>query len=190
MAWICFIATALPTCREPTTHWNKPWAVCGTTNGVPQARKVASPSLALNGCIRMASDIFTRARTVTKDMLAAVPHAHWRDARTQLERRRRARCLRYRFRKNPAAYLAGLETAEDKLNVPSQKKNLRRFPGGGSNTLRRQQLRICSSCPRSRYGRTSHIPTAGRGRRYRFRRRRCAGCSLAVPAPHPSSHRY
>ena len=82
-------------------------------------RKVASPSLVLNGCIRMASAIFTRTRTVTKDMLAAVPHAQWRDARAQLERRRRARCLRYRFRKNPAAYLAGLEMAGDKLNVPS-----------------------------------------------------------------------
>lgn len=73
--------------------------------------------------------------------------------------------------------------------APSQ-KNLRRFPGRGSNTLRRQQLRTCSSCPRLRYDHTSHIPTAGHGRHYRFRRRHCAGCSLAAPGPHPSSHRY
>lgn len=82
-------------------------------------RKVASPSLVLNGCIRMTSAIFTRARTVTTEMLAAVPHARWRNARAQLERRRRSRCLRYRFRKNPGAYLAGLEAAADKLNLPS-----------------------------------------------------------------------
>lgn len=83
------------------------------------SRKVASPSLVLSGCIRMASAIFTRTRTVTKEMLAAVPHAQWRDARAQLERRRQSRCLRYRFRKNPGAYLAALEAAGDKLNVPS-----------------------------------------------------------------------
>lgn len=82
-------------------------------------RKVASPSLVLNGCVRMATAVFTRTRTVTQDMLAAVPHASWYSERAALEQRRQSRCLRFRFRKNPTAYLAKLESACDKLNVPS-----------------------------------------------------------------------
>lgn len=82
-------------------------------------RKVASPSLVLSGCVRMAAAVFTRTRTVTKDMLAAVPHTNWRTTRAGLEQRRQSRCLRFRFRKNPTAYLAGLEEACDKLNLPS-----------------------------------------------------------------------
>lgn len=82
-------------------------------------RKVASPSLVLSGCVRMAAAVFTRTRTVTQEMLATVPHASWRGERAALEQRRQSRCLRFRFRKNPTAFLAELETACDKLNVPS-----------------------------------------------------------------------
>jgi hypothetical protein len=82
-------------------------------------RKVASPSLVLNGCVRMATAAATRTRIVTRDMLASVPPARWRATRADLERRRQARCLRFRFRKNPSKYLAGLEEACGKLIVPS-----------------------------------------------------------------------
>jgi hypothetical protein len=81
-------------------------------------RKVASPSLVLNGCVRMSSALFTRTHPVTLEMLAAVPHDDWRAARAELEQRRHARCLRYRFRKNPAAYLAELEDRAFKLSLP------------------------------------------------------------------------
>jgi hypothetical protein len=82
-------------------------------------RKVASPSLVLSGCVRMAAAVFTRTRTVTQDMLAAVSHASWYRERAALEQRRQSRCLRFRFRKNPTDYLKKLESACDKLNVPS-----------------------------------------------------------------------
>lgn len=81
-------------------------------------RKVASPSLVLNGCVRMSAALFTRTHPVTQDMLAAVPHEAWRAARAELERRRRARCLRYRFRQDPDAYLAELEDRAIKLSLP------------------------------------------------------------------------
>ena len=80
-------------------------------------RKVASPSLVLSGSVRMPAALFTRTGTVTRDMLAAVPQDRWRATRTDLERRRQARCQRHRFRKDPAHYLAGLETLCDELNV-------------------------------------------------------------------------
>lgn len=82
-------------------------------------RKVASPSLVLSGCVRMASAAYTRTHDVTQAMLASVPHDRWCSVRAELEHRRHARCLRYRFRKDPAAYLAELEASCDKLNLPS-----------------------------------------------------------------------
>jgi hypothetical protein len=82
-------------------------------------RKVASPSLVLSGCVRMSAALFTRTHDVTLEMLAAVPHGSWRVTRAELKRRRQARCLRYRFRKNPAGYLAGLEDACGGLSLPS-----------------------------------------------------------------------
>lgn len=72
-------------------------------------RKVASPSLVLGGCVRVAASAFTRKHTVTHKMLADVPHTSRRRERASLERRRQSRCLRFRFRKNPASYLAELE---------------------------------------------------------------------------------
>jgi hypothetical protein len=81
-------------------------------------RKVASPSLVLSGCVRMAASAYTRTHTVTKRMLAEVPHASWRRERALIERRRQSRCLRFRFRKNPKIYLAELEKEAHKLNVP------------------------------------------------------------------------
>lgn len=81
-------------------------------------RKVASPSLVLSGSVRMPAALFTRTCKVTLDMLAAVPHDRWRATRSDLERRRQARCQRHRFRQNPAHYLAGLEKLCDELNMP------------------------------------------------------------------------
>lgn len=82
-------------------------------------RKVASPSLVVDGSVRVPSALYTRSELVTVDMLAAVPHASWRERRADLEKQHHSRRLRYRFRKHPAAYLAELETAADKLTLPS-----------------------------------------------------------------------
>jgi hypothetical protein len=82
-------------------------------------RKVASPSLVQSGCVRMSAALYTRTHVVTLQMLAAVPHGSWSLTRAELEQRRHARCLRYRFRKNPKDYLAGLEEACGELSLPS-----------------------------------------------------------------------
>ena len=82
-------------------------------------RKVAAPSLVLNGSSRLPAAFYTRTHTVTVSMLASVAHEHWRTARAEHERRREARCMRYRFRKNPEGYLSDLEEKCGKLNLPS-----------------------------------------------------------------------
>lgn len=82
-------------------------------------RKVASPALVLTGSVRLPAALFARTRAVTVSMLAEVPHARWRLARAELDKRRHVRCLRYRFRKNPDAYLDNLEEVSEKLFLPS-----------------------------------------------------------------------
>jgi hypothetical protein len=82
-------------------------------------RKVGSAAIVLYGAVRLPAAVFMRTEPVTITMLTAVPHERWRAQRTELERRRQSRCQRYRFRKNPRAYLAHLEEAVCKLTLPS-----------------------------------------------------------------------
>lgn len=82
-------------------------------------RKVASPSLVTDGSVRVPAMLYTRAATVTVQMLASVPHTRWRARRAELERQHEARRMRCRFRKHPEQYLAALEQEVDKLTLLS-----------------------------------------------------------------------
>ena len=79
---------------------------------------VASLSPVLSGCVRMSAAVYSHTQSVTLEMLVSVSHDRRSATRAELERRRQARCLRYRFRKNPKDYLAGLEETCDELNLP------------------------------------------------------------------------
>ena len=72
-------------------------------------RKAASPALVLRGAVRLVADAVTRARPLAARELAAADRERWSARRAGLERRRRARVMRRRFRRDPDAYLARLE---------------------------------------------------------------------------------
>jgi len=81
-------------------------------------RKAASPSLVLRGAVRVVAGLGTRGQCVAaEDLVPAHPQA-WREVRAGLERRRQARVLRCRFRRNPQAYLGQLEAAVLKPALP------------------------------------------------------------------------
>ena len=81
-------------------------------------RKAASPSLVLRGAVRVVAGLGTRGqRVAAEDLVPADPQA-WREVRAGLERRRQARVLRCRFRRNPQAYLGQLEAALLKPALP------------------------------------------------------------------------
>ena len=82
-------------------------------------RKVASPGLVLRGSVRVVAGLGTRGRGFTGEELAPADPRAWRDVRAGLERRRQARVLRCRFRRDPAAYLRQLEEALLKPTLPS-----------------------------------------------------------------------
>ena len=72
-------------------------------------RKGALPGLVVHGAVRVQAALATRIKTFTAHEL--VPHdvQAWRDLRAQISSHQEGRRKQGRFRKNPTAYLAGLE---------------------------------------------------------------------------------
>jgi hypothetical protein len=82
-------------------------------------RKAASPALVLRGAVRLVAGVVARARPVTPRELAAADRQRWMELRAGLERRRRARVMRHRFRQDPDAFLARLEQRLLQPTLPS-----------------------------------------------------------------------
>ena len=74
-------------------------------------RKAASPGTVVRGSVRLVAAAAARARVVGPADLAPADLAAWRALRASLERRRAARTLGRRFRRDPDAYLRSLEDA-------------------------------------------------------------------------------
>jgi hypothetical protein len=72
-------------------------------------RRAASPAAVLRGEVRLIAATATRLRPPTVTDLGRVSRDGWRELRQRLERRRQARTLRTRFRRDSDAYLAALE---------------------------------------------------------------------------------
>jgi hypothetical protein len=81
-------------------------------------RKAASPSLVLRGSVRIVAGRGTRTRRWAGHEWAPINVSTWRTLRAGLEQRRSARSLRYRFRRDPAAYFAQLEALLLKHALP------------------------------------------------------------------------
>lgn len=72
-------------------------------------RKTASPALVVRGSVRVLAATATHLRTFSADDLAAADRQAWQALRKELVKRRYSRVLQRRFRRDPEAYLAGLE---------------------------------------------------------------------------------
>jgi hypothetical protein len=82
-------------------------------------RKAASPALVLRGAVRLVAGVVARAGPVTARELAAADRERWSALRAGLERRRGARVMRRRFRRDPDAFLAQLEQRLLQPTLPS-----------------------------------------------------------------------
>jgi hypothetical protein len=80
-------------------------------------RKAASPATVLRGAVRLLAATATRGRLVTARELAHANRQRWSTLRAQLEKRRRARVQRTRFRRDPKQYLAELEQLACQLTL-------------------------------------------------------------------------
>ena len=72
-------------------------------------RKAASPATVLRGEVRLIAATATRLRPPAVRELGRVSRERWTALRQRLDRRRHARTLRTRFRRDPDAYLTALE---------------------------------------------------------------------------------
>jgi hypothetical protein len=81
-------------------------------------RKVASPSLVLNGPLCVIAAAATRLHTSSAADLAPEHVSAWHALRQTRETRRQQRTLRRRFRRDPVSYLAKLETNLLQLILP------------------------------------------------------------------------
>ena len=74
-------------------------------------RKGASPGLVVRGAVRLVAAVATAAQAFAAPDLQPTDLAAWTTLRAQLARRQEARRAQRRFRRDPDAYLAALETA-------------------------------------------------------------------------------
>lgn len=81
-------------------------------------RKVASPSLVLNGSFCVMAAAATRLHSYAATELAPENIQAWQELRQARETRRQQRILRQRFRRDPASYLAKLEANLLQLILP------------------------------------------------------------------------
>jgi hypothetical protein len=81
-------------------------------------RKGASPALVLRGSVQLIAATATRLRVFAPGALASQEVRAWHALRHDLDIRRHRRTLRRRFRRDPASYLAELETALLQLTLP------------------------------------------------------------------------
>jgi len=81
-------------------------------------RKVASPGLVFSGSVRVVAAAATRLRPFSAEELAPENMSAWQALRQERDTRRQQRTLRRRFRRDPAAYLAKLESDLLQLILP------------------------------------------------------------------------
>jgi hypothetical protein len=82
-------------------------------------RKGASPGLVLRGSVRLVAGLATRQREVGASDLAGAIRFRWQELRQELDQRRHRRVERWRFRRDPEAYLKDLENRLNQSGLPA-----------------------------------------------------------------------
>ena len=72
-------------------------------------RRGAVPGLVVHGAVRVQAALATRVKTFTAQDLVPYDLQAWRAVRAEMSSRQACRCQQFRFRKDPAAYLADVE---------------------------------------------------------------------------------
>jgi hypothetical protein len=73
-------------------------------------RRGAIPGVVVRGSVRVVAAVTSKQRLFSAEELQPQDYLQWRHLRAQLQQREECRKQQFRFRKDPAAYLATLET--------------------------------------------------------------------------------
>jgi len=82
-------------------------------------RKRGSPTTVVRGAVRLVAATATRLRPLGGEGLAPQDIQQWQKQREQLQRRRDARTLQRRFRRDPESYLRELESQFNQSRLPA-----------------------------------------------------------------------
>jgi hypothetical protein len=102
----CYSLAGLPRTNNDLEHC---FGVARVHERRATGRRGAIPGVVVRGSVRVMTAVVTPAHLFSAEDLRPKDYQRWRNLRRQLQQREQARRQQWRFRKNPAAYLAEIE---------------------------------------------------------------------------------
>jgi hypothetical protein len=111
----CYDVADLPRTNNALEQW---FGSCRSHERRTTGRKTAAAGSVVRGSARLIAATATRLDPPTAATLGRVDREQWRQVRQRLDQGRQARTLQARFRRDPDAYLAQLESRAKQLALP------------------------------------------------------------------------
>src|SRR5262249_17196931 len=102
----CYDVPGLPRTNNELEHC---FGVARVHERRATGRRGAITGVVVRGSVRVITAVVSRNQSFSPDELQPSDYQQWRALRTQLQHREETRRKQFRFRKDPAAYLAALE---------------------------------------------------------------------------------
>lgn len=102
----CYDVEGLPRTNNDLEHC---FGVARVHERRATGRRGAIPGVVVRGSVRVMASVTSKQQVFSVEELRPRDYQRWRDLRRQLQLREESRRQQWRFRKNPAAYLAEIE---------------------------------------------------------------------------------
>ena len=102
----CYDITGLPRTNNDLEHC---FGVARVHERRATGRRGAIPGVVVRGSVRVMAAVTSKQQVFSLEELRPKDYQRWRDLRRQLQQREDTRRQQWRFRKDPAAYLAAIE---------------------------------------------------------------------------------
>ncbi len=102
----CYDISGLPRTNNDLEHC---FGVARVHERRATGRRGAIPGVVVRGSVRVMAAVSSKQQLFSVEELRPRDYQRWRDLRRQLQQREETRRKQWRFRKNPAAYLADIE---------------------------------------------------------------------------------
>jgi len=102
----CYDVEGLPRTNNDLEHC---FGVARVHERRATGRRGAIPGVVVRGSVRVLAAVVTRQQIFTAEDLRPSNYQRWHDLRRQLQQREDSRRQQWRFRKDPATYLAAIE---------------------------------------------------------------------------------
>jgi hypothetical protein len=104
--FLCYDVVGLPRTNNELEHC---FGVARVHERRATGRRGAIPGVVVRGSVRVMAAVMSKQPLFSVEELRPTDYQRWRDLRRQLQQREETRRQQWRFRKDPAAYLAAIE---------------------------------------------------------------------------------